>query len=416
MYVELPSGLGPEEQALCSEVHRFGADVLRPASLRLDTMSAEAVAAPGSPLWDVLHAWYGLGNHAAVLPEVHGGLDLGAATQHAVYGEMGWAASDLAVSLGVTSMPFLLTSIVAQLLGNETVVDEIVRPFAEDRDARMIGCWAITEPGHGSDTLGVGRPEFADPAITGGCRARRVGDDIVITGQKSAWVSNGTIATHALLFCTMEEDRGMSGGAVVIVPLDLPGVKRGAALEKHGQRALNQGEIFFDEVRVPSWCLLAQPDMYPLALEMTLSYANAGMGAIFTGLARAAFEEALAYARERVQGGKRICEHQLVQSKLFSMFSRYQQAVAVSRAVMTGAEKLDGVGVLAHAVNAKVTCTEAAFSVANDAVQVHGGVGLARGMLVEKLLRDARAALIEDGVNEFLGLVAARQIVDGHRA
>ena len=278
----------------------------------------------------------------------------------------------------------------------------------------MIGCWAITEPGHGSDTLAVGRPEFSDPRVTGSCRVRRAGDDLVVTGQKSAWVSNGTIATHALLFCTMEEDRGMSGGAVVLVPLDRPGVSRGAPLEKHGQRALNQGEIFFDDVRVPGWCLLAGPDVYPLALELTLSYANAGMGAIFTGLARAAFEEALGYARERVQGGTPICEHQLVQSTLFSMFARYQQAAAVSRAVMTGAEAADGVGMLAHAVTSKVTCTEAAFAVASDAVQVHGGIGLARGTLVEKLLRDARASLIEDGVNGFLGLVAARQIVDGH--
>ena len=104
----------------------------------------------------------------------------------------------------------------------------------------------------------------------------------------------------------------------------------------------------------------------------------------------------------------------MVQSKLFSMFSRYQAALAVSRATMVGAQAMQGLGALAHAVNSKVTCTEAAFSVASDAIQVHGGIGLARGMLVEKLLRDARSALIEDGVNEFLGLVAAGHIVEGY--
>jgi alkylation response protein AidB-like acyl-CoA dehydrogenase len=96
------------------------------------------------------------------------------------------------------------------------------------------------------------------------------------------------------------------------------------------------------------------------------------------------------------------------------MFARFQQARALSRAVMTGLSELGGVGGLAHAITAKVSCTETAFAVANDAVQVHGGAGLVQGILVEKLLRDARASLIEDGVNEFLGLVAAQQIVEGY--
>jgi alkylation response protein AidB-like acyl-CoA dehydrogenase len=414
MYTEIPSGLSSEQAAICSEVHRFGAEVLRPASLRLDRLRAEEVVAKGSPLWDVFRAWYGLGNHAASLPECYGGLEFDPATQHGVFEEMGWAAADLAISLGVSSLPFQMTALVAQMTDNQALVDEIVVPFVEDRDARHIGCWAITEPGHGSDTLGVGRSEFRDPKAAGSCQVRRDGSDLIVTGQKSAWVSNGTIATHALLFATMEAGRGMAGGAVIVVPLDLPGVKRGAALEKHGQRALNQGEIFFDGVRVPGHYLLADPDMYPVALEMTLSQANTGMGVIFTGLARAAFEEALSYARERVQGGKPIAEHQLVQSKLFSMFARFQQARALSRAVMTGVSELGGVGGLAHAITAKVSCTETAFAVASDAVQVHGGAGLVQGILVEKLLRDARASLIEDGVNEFLGLVAAQQIVEGY--
>ncbi len=414
MYTEMPTGLTDEQEVICAEMHRFGAELLRPTSLVLDRLPAEEVVAPGSPLWKVFRAWYELGNHAASLPACFGGLELDAATQHGVFMEMGWAAADLAISLGVSSMPFQIAAQVAQLTGNDELVEQIVRPFVEDREARYVGCWAITEPGHGSDTLGVGRAEFSDPKVTGGCRARRDGEDFVVSGQKSAWVSNGSIATHALLFCTMEEQRGMAGGAVLVVPLDRPGVTRGAPLDKHGQRALNQGEIFFDEVRVPGYCLLADPETYPLALEMTLSNANTAMSVIFTGLARAAFEEALAYARERVQGGKTIAEHQLVQSKLFTMFARYQQARAFSHAVMTGLSALGGTGGLAHAISAKVTCTDTALAVASDAIQVYGGTGLVRGLLVEKLLRDARASLIEDGVNEFLGLVAARQVVDSY--
>jgi alkylation response protein AidB-like acyl-CoA dehydrogenase len=414
MYAEIPTGLTDEQQAICTEGHRFGADVLRPASLELDLLTPEEVTDRGSALWKVFGAWYGLGNHTAALPACYGGLELDPATQHGLFVEMGWAAADLAISLGVSSMPFQLAAQVARLTGNDQLVDEMIRPFVEDREARYVGCWAITEPGHGSDTLGVGRAEFHQPEGAGTCRARRDGGDFVVSGQKSAWVSNGSIATHALLFCTLDEHRGMAGGVVLMVPLDLPGVRRGAPLDKHGQRALNQGEIFFDQVRVPGYCLLADPDLYPLALEMTLSHANTGMSAVFTGLARAAFEEALTYARERIQGGKPIAEHQLVQSKLFAMFARYQQARALSRSVMVGLSELEGVGGLAHAISAKVTCTDTAYALASDAVQVHGGSGLVRGMLVEKLLRDARASLIEDGVNDFLGLVAARQLVDSY--
>jgi alkylation response protein AidB-like acyl-CoA dehydrogenase len=414
VHQELPTGLDDEQEAVCAAARRFGLEMLRPASLALDALGPAEAAGAGSVLHEVFEAWYGLGNHVLALPRRYGGLELGAAGQWAVYEALGFAAADLAVSLGVSTMPFQLAAQVAELSGNERLAEEVVLPFVADREGRHVGCWAITEPGHGSDSLGVGRPEFSDARTAGDCRARRDGADVVVSGQKSAWVSNGTIATHALLFCTMEPERGMAGGAVVLVPLDLPGVTRGAPLDKHGQRALNQGEIFFDEVRVPGWCLLAGPDLYPLVLEATLTHANTGMSVIFSGLARAAFEAALAYARERVQGGLPIAEHQLVQSTLFQMFARLSAAQALSRRVMTGLETLGGLGGLAHAISAKVTCTETAYALASDAVQVHGGTGLVRGTLVEKLLRDARAALVEDGVNEFLGLVAARRLVDDY--
>jgi alkylation response protein AidB-like acyl-CoA dehydrogenase len=411
MYDELTPDLGTEREALRTETHRFAAEVLRPASLELDRCSAEEVVSKGSRLWDVFGAWYGLGNHAAGLPGQPGGL-ADPLAQHLVYEELGWGACDLAISLGVSSMPFRTAAAIAQLTGNQALIDEIVTPFAEDRQGRYIGCWAITEPAHGSDSLGVGTAEFSDPKTSGNCRARRDGDDWVITGQKSAWVSNGTIATHALLFCTVEPELGMAGGGVLIVPLDRPGVKRGAPLEKHGQRALNQGEIVFDEVRVPGHYLLAGPDTYSLVHEMTLSGANTGMGVIFTGTARAAFEEALSYAKVRVQGGKPIAEHQMVQGKLFAMFARVEQARALSRAVMGGQGPTDGSGRLAYAIASKVACTEIAFEVASQAVQVYGAMGLAKDVFVEKLLRDARSALIEDGVNEFLSLVGARKVID----
>ena len=114
-----------------------------------------------------------------------------------------------------------------------------------------IGCWAVTEPDHGSDTLTFSEKPFRDTTLRPNCVAEIHDDEVVINGQKSAWVSNGSIATVATLFCTIDGDEGFKGGGVAVVDLTLPGVTKGKPLDKLGQRALNQGEIFFDDVRVP---------------------------------------------------------------------------------------------------------------------------------------------------------------------
>ncbi|MHB1504899.1 MAG: acyl-CoA dehydrogenase family protein [Acidimicrobiales bacterium] len=409
-YLELSSAIEPEHEQVRDLAHQMAADVLRPASIQLDKLSPAEVVATGSPLWDVVRAWYGLGQHAAVLSEEVGGAGLDPLAQSLVFEELGWGAADLAVSLGVASFPFVFAERAAMLSGSRALIDDIVAPYVADREGRFIGCWALTEPGHGSDQLGIGMESFNREGAGGGCRARRDGDEWVLSGQKSAWVSNGTIATHALLFCTIDPRLGMAGGGVAVVPLDVPGVKRGAPLDKIGQRALNQGEIFFDDARVPAEYMIAGPELYTAALDMTLATANAAMGSMFTGLARAAFEEALTYARERRQGGKVIAEHQLVQSKLFGMFSRVEQARALSRSVFVY-NSITLPPVLQYSIASKVSCTRAAFETASDAIQIFGGTGLVRGMLVEKLFRDARSSLIEDGVNEFLELVGACKVI-----
>jgi alkylation response protein AidB-like acyl-CoA dehydrogenase len=235
----------------------------------------------------------------------------------------------------------------------------------------------------------------------------------VINGQKAAWVSNGTIATHACTFLSVDPGEGVAGGGVAIIPLDLPGISRGKPLNKLGQRGLNQGEIFFDNVRLPKHYMVVQPPAYPFIIDGILATANAGMAAVFTGVARAAFEEALTYCRERVQGGKPICEHQLVQKQLFDMFIKVESARALSRAAMTyNATTIPPA--TQYSIAAKVYCTQAAFEVSSDAIQLHGGYGLAKEFLVEKLFRDARASMIEDGTNEVLTLAGARKLIDSY--
>jgi len=407
MYVDLNKELTAEEQSVKEETHKFAAEVLRPASIELDSLSPEDVIAEGSIHWEVFRKAYQQGYHSSTLPEQLGGADLSTLSRHIHAEEMGWGSADFAIAIGVTAFPFTF----AAMSGNQDLIKNVVVPFAEDREGKYIGCWAITEPHHGSDSLLIGTEQFGDAKMAFECAARPDGDEWVINGQKAAWVSNGTIATHACTFLSIDSSKGMAGGGVAIIPLDLPGVSRGKPLNKLGQRALNQGEIFFDNVRIPKHYMVIQPAGYPFIIDNILAGANAGMSAIFTGVARAAFEEALAYCKQRVQGGKPIAEHQLVQKKLFDMFIKVESARSLSRAAMTY-NAATNPPATQYSIAAKVYCTEAAFEVASDAIQLFGGYGLARDLPVEKLFRDARASMIEDGTNEVLSLAGARKLID----
>ena len=406
-YLDLNKDLTPQQIALKEQVHRFAEEVLRPASVKLDAVAdPEEVIKPDSILWDVLRTAYELGYHAQGLPEVLGGANLAPLERHIVAEEMGWGSADFSIALGVAAFPFTM----AAMSGNQELMRDYVVPFSQDRQAKYVGCWAITEPQHGSDVGAMGAELARQPEIHFDTNAKPDGDEWVINGQKSAWVSNGTIATHALTFLCVDPSLGMAGSGIAFIPLDLPGVTRGRPLNKLGQRALNQGEIFFDNLRIPRSYMLVQPAGYPWTFEVVLAAANAGMGATFTGVARAALEEALAYCKQRVQGGKPLCEHQLVQKKLFDMFIKVESARAFSRAAMIyNATTMPPA--THYSIASKVYCTQVAFEVASDAVQLFGGMGLCKELLVEKLFRDARASMIEDGSNEVLALAGATQLI-----
>ncbi|MDY6821350.1 MAG: acyl-CoA dehydrogenase, partial [Deferribacterota bacterium] len=263
------------------------------------------------------------------------------------------------------------------------------------------------------DTLLPYHPQFSDSSIPADCTITDDGDAYVVNGQKSSWVSCGTIATHIALFTQMDKSKGHAGSGILIVPSDLPGVTKGAPLNKLGQRDLNQGEIFFDNVRVPKKYLVIGPEGYEALCEIVLSTTTAFMGLLGAGSARAALEEAVDYTRNRVQGGKLIKEHQTIQTKLFHMQTKVETARLISRAAYifnqnttTPAEE--------YSLMAKVHGTEAAFSVAHDAVQIFGGYGMAKGYLVEKLFRDTRAMLTEDGVNDILAIAGGHKIVENY--
>lgn len=389
------------ERAARETAHRFAAEVMRPVGRELDQLPADEVVAEGSILWDVTRQQRELGLGAIgagdndLTPEEQVRL------RSAVSEEMGWGDAGLAISFGVSGFPVMMASIG----GNRELIEMV---------AGKIGCWSITEPDHGSDVLDFEGKLSATGTERGrpNCVARKKGDQYVINGQKSSWVSNGTIAEAAALFCAVDDGNGDLQRAVFVLPLDLPGVSKGKPLDKIGQRALNQGEIFFDDVSVPKDFMVVPPEAYNEAATQVLTNANTGMGTLFAGVARSAFELAFEYAHERKQGGVPIIRHQSVRSRIFKMFRQVEAARALNRRV-TLSNALNGPR-LEYAIATKVTSTQTAFEVASDALQIFGGNGTSREYPIEKIFRDARSSMIEDGCNEVLGMLAATKLSDAY--
>ena len=401
---DLDVGLTDEQKSMRDMVREFGAQVVRPAGIELDKFHDPAdVTEDGSVLWDVYRKFRQLGLQRSTIPKAAGGMleDLDPLSTVLMAEEIGYADAGLAISFGVDSIPFVLAA-----LSPDPEVQGWARDYCKDTEAEFIGCWAITEPDHGSDWLLAGTEETSHPNIIPNVKAVLKGDEYIINGQKSAWVSNGTIATHASLHVSLEPDKGMEGTGLAAIRLDLPGISRGKPLDKIGQRPLNQGEIFFDDVKIPkSWMVIPDPAVLESLSGVNLARVNGGMGIVFAGLARAAFDEALKYSKQRIQGGKPIFEHQNIKLKLFEMFSMVESTRALNRR-MAIYNAVNFPPSVPHAVACKVLATECAFKVASEAIQIFGGNGLSREYPVEKMFRDARASMIEDGVNETLSLVA----------
>lgn len=400
--LEFDPGITAEMLAIRDTCRRFATEVLRPAGQRLDRLSAEAVIAPGSELWSVLDRYKALGfvgGANVIAPEL-------TPAQHAllhtmVVEELTWGDVGLFITCGLHGMmPAFATG-----FGRQDLADFFAR-----RDE--IGCLAITEPSHGCDHIAYTEPAYRDARIRGTLKVRRDGDDFVLDGQKAAWVSCGTIAGSGAVFATFPDSpHGLADGAAFLMPFDLPGITRGKPLEKHGQRPLNQGEIFFNQVRVPRRFLLAEgPQAYPMVWAGIFTGANLHMGSQFVGVARAAYECALGYAKQWVQGGRPIIEHQAVKLRLYEMFQKVEVMRShVRRMAVAHATRPGGLP-YPQAATVKVFATQTAFEVASEAVQMLGGNGLTYEYPVEKLLRDARTSMIEDGENYMLGLIAAAQL------
>ncbi len=387
--------LSEEEAAIQQVVHQFAKNVLRPLGQELDKMTAEQVCAPGSPYWSVFEEAAKLGMTPDFLEQFEPAV---AHRLESIIGEeMGWGDAGLAISLTVTNFPLEM----ARAVGNQELIELC---------AGKIGCWMITHPDKGSD---VGAFDMqrewpaGQPGNKGSMLARVGADEIVINGQCSAWVSNGAVAQVALGYLSADygdgyfDGNGRPHGVSVIIPLDLPGVSRGKPLEKMGQRALPQGEIYFDNVKVPRRFAIALQDEYYGNVASAWSFAGTHMSQVFTGVARSAFEMALHYCHERKQGGQLLIDHQLTRYRLGDMLRRLELCRAVARRSLSYA-RLSPSGHPWATASGKVTVTEEADRIVAEAFRLFGGNGTTLEYPIEKLVRDVRAALIEDGENTIL--------------
>jgi alkylation response protein AidB-like acyl-CoA dehydrogenase len=397
-YLDIDLTLSDEDIAVQQNAHKFAEEVMRPASKKLEQLTPEEAIADDSPLWPFLKTAYELGYHKVIFPEEVGGMGLTPLQQAIVMEEMGWGSNGLCIQLGAAGAAALggLMSM------NPVLLEEFTIPFCNCTDGSIRGCWAVTEPDHGSDTLGFGEPFFSSPEVRPSCKARRHGKEWVINGQKSAWISGAPVATHCLAHIQIDPSRGFAGIGMAIVPLDLPGCSKGKAHEMLGMRDLNQCELFFDDVRIPAhYMFLDNADYYFPFGKQILAGFNMTVACYATGLARAAFEEAFTYCQQRVQGGSLLKEHYSIKVKVFEMFSR----VEACRALTRRAVQLNGSifpGFPEYSIAAKTMATEMAFQNAHDAISVFGASGLSKEYITEKLFRDARENLVADGTTETL--------------
>jgi acyl-CoA dehydrogenase len=388
------AALSEEELGLQQGMHRFARDVMRPIGRELDRMSAEQAYLPGSPFWTFHQEAMKLGFG----PEAMAGLEPAVAARMEGMGieEMAWGDAGLAVSAGAGGMPMIM----AHASGQSELIG-----LCENK----LGCWCATQPDRGSDGL-ILYPEERHPgsvANKGNLHATFSGDEIVLNGQSSAWVTNGPVAQVALVDTVADYGQGLydahgnTFGCNIILPLDLKGISRGKPLEKLGKRPQPQGEIYFDQVRVPRRFAIATRDDYDFKHAAAWAHAGTAMSHVATGLARSAFELALAYVHERKQGGELLANHQLTRFRIGVIGARVEAIRAMARHVA----HYTRLSPRAHpyfTASGKAFCSSTMYSVVDESLQLFGGVGLTREFPMEKLLRDARAMQIEDGETNIL--------------
>ena len=234
-------------------------------------------------------------------------------------------------------------------------------------------------------------------------RAKLEGDHYVLNGQK-CFITNASYAALYTIFATLDPSKGTKGICGFIVPRESPGLSIGKVEDKMGQRALNVAEVNLDNVVVPRENRLGnEGEGFKWAME-ALDEGRVNIATVGLGLARAAFEAALSYAKTRVQFGKSIGTFQAVNFMLADMAASVESARFLTWYAASLADQ--GKRFVREAAQAKFYATDTAMRVTTDAVQIHGGYGYTKDYIVEKLMRDAKLTQIYEGTNQVNRMVA----------
>jgi len=369
----------PEQEALREMTHKFAANEIRPRAAEWDR---EGVF----PL-DLFRKAFDLGLMTGFIPEIYGGQGLTMLESCILEEEISWGCSGVATSMNANALalgPILLA-------GTEEQKRAFVQPFATEF---RFASFCLTEPGAGSDVGGISTT------------ARRDGDGYVLNGRK-CFITNGVHASQYTVFASTDRSRGHKGLSAFVVPRETPGVSSGKKEDKMGQRASETSDVLFEDVLVPEANRLgAEGEGFKIAMR-TIDYARAGVAAMAVGVARAAYEHAAGYGRQRVQFGQPIAMNQAIYFLLADMATDIEAARLLTWKAAWLADQ--GRRNTKESSFAKAFAADLAMRAATDAVQIFGGYGYMKDYPVEKLMRDAKLLQIFEGTSQIQRMVIAKE-------
>src|SRR3954451_15713329 len=361
--------------------HNFAEKEIRPVAWEYDK--------DGTWPQDVINKAWEVGLMNTHITEDYGGARRDYLSGCLIEEEMGWGCSGIGTSLmanGLASAPVTLG-------GSEETKKKYLGMLCEEP---KLASFCLTEPDAGSDVSGMKT------------RAVKQGDKYILNGSK-CFITNGTYADWFTVYAKTDPDAGHRGMSAFVVDANSPGVTVDKKEDKMGQRASNTATISFNDVEVPAENLLAEENKgFKLAM-MTLDRTRPGVAAMAVGIARAAFEFASGYAKERVQFGVPIAMHQAVAFMIADMATK----IEASRLLVWESTVLLDQGKRNTLVSshAKRFAADTAMEVTMDAVQVYGGYGFIKEYPVEKLMRDAKIMQLYEGTSQIQRLVIAKEVL-----
>lgn len=368
-----------EEQVMISDLaKKFAHEVIAPNAAEFDA-SAEFPK-------DIVEQARELGLMNVSIPDEFGGTGGSVLDLILVAEQLGWGCSGIGLAI-------LLNNLAADPI-NIAANDEQRKKYF-GLLSESFGAYALTEPSAGSDVSGIKT------------RAERKGKDWVINGQK-IWISNASVANFFVVFAKTAPDKGTYGITAFLVDRDVEGVSVGKPLPKMGQKASPACEIFFEDVVVNDAQRLGnENEGFKIAMRV-FDRSRPMVGAMATGLAQRALDEALRYATERQAFGKPVIEQQGVGFKISNMGMRTQAARLLARQAAWTKDHGDNNTLLAS--YAKAYGSDTGMWAATEATQILGGYGYSKEYPTEKLMRDAKVMQIYEGTNEIQRLVMQRQL------